>query len=541
MVCARKLSPIYVAAVTLTLLWIDPPNATGEVQQNTGTAASFQQDAPYVFRATTREVVVDVIAVDAHDRPVLDLVPSDLHVFEEIGHSHRIAEDISSLRVIDPISTNVTKDAPQTGFRSAGNGSCLERASVHYELAYHPGTQGWTSGYHQILIKTNRRGVSLFFRHRYYVGETSPVKASSHKDQGQLEKELVQSACVHPTVPLSVSLRAALIATGNTDVLRYSINIESESLAFVSFSDNGRKLQLDYGACNFDTAGKPLNYMESSTDQVLTSVEYVRVLAHGFHRFFEFPVPKGLAMTRFVVRDRQTGNLGSVDILSPTPQEKQSKAPDDSPQDPALLGKLRDAVRETAEKAHVQADVPPDGPLGSFGSVVPNSRSLCGDVYELPSNTKQLPDYRALDPIDSIYTDSLAVPWQVFTPTAGIPGVTKRTEWFGVDYHGTFWVRNPGEYDFKLISDDGAILQIDDTRVIELDGIHFAWRHTGKLALDAGLHTIHVPYFEGPMAVALELWVRPPEGDWTIFDIQDFAPPSSTEPTKQATTSGQQR
>ena len=353
MVCARKLSPIYFAAVTLTLLWIDPPNATGEVQQNTGTS-SFQQDAPYVFRATTREVVVDVIAVDAHDRPVLDLVPSDLHVFEEISHSHRIAEDISSLRVIGPISTNVAKDAPQAGFRIAGNGSCLERASVHYELAYHPGTQGWTSGYHQILIKTDRRGVSLFFRHRYYVGETSPGKASSHKDQGQLEKELVQSACVHPTAPLSVSLRATLIATGNTDVLRYSINIESESLAFVSFSDNGRQLQLDYGACNFDSAGKPLNYMEASTDQVLTSVEYARVLTHGFHRFFEFPVPKGLAMTRFVVRDRQTGNLGSVEILSPRPQEQQRKAPDDSQQDAAFLKIQRCRARDSRKRTSRQ-------------------------------------------------------------------------------------------------------------------------------------------------------------------------------------------
>lgn len=537
MVCTCRLALIYVAAVTLTLFFVDPPNATGAMPQNTGSSASPQQDVPYVFRATTREVVVDVIAVDAHDRPVLDLVPSNLHVFEEIGVSHRIPEDISSLRIIDPISTNATEDTPQAGFRIAGNGSCLERASVHYELAYHPGAQGWTSGYHQVLIKTNRRGVKLFFRHSYYIGETSPAKASGHKDQGQLEKELVQSACGHPTVPLSISLRAALIATGSTDVLRYSINIESGSLAFVSFSDNGRQLQLDYGACNFDAAGQPLNYMRASTDQVLTSVEYARVLAHGFHRFFEFPVPKGLAMTRFVVRDRETGNLGAVDILS-RPEGLPNKAPA-SLQDPASLSRLRDALRETAERTYVQADMPPDGPLGSFGSVVPNSRSLCGDVYELPSNTRQLPDYRALDPIGSIYTDALAVPWQVFTPTSGIPGVTNRTEWFGVDYHGTFWVRNPGEYDFKLISDDGAILQIDDTRVIELDGIHFAWRHTGKTVLDAGLHTIHVPYFEGPMAVALVLWVKPPGGDWKIFDVQDFASPSSTEPTTQAPASGQ--
>ncbi len=77
-----------------------------------------------------------------------------------------------------------------------------------------------------------------------------------------------------------------------------------------------------------------------------------------------------------------------------------------------------------------------------------------------------------------------------------------------------------------MTSDDGAILQIDDKRVIDLDGLHSAASKDGHVALDAGRHTIHVPYYEGtPYAVALSLWVRGPGEDWKIFDLGDFADP----------------
>jgi hypothetical protein len=45
------------------------------------------------------------------------------------------------------------------------------------------------------------------------------------------------------------------VAIGRADVLRYSVNIDPNSLAFISLSDSGRRIQLDYWACNFDVAG----------------------------------------------------------------------------------------------------------------------------------------------------------------------------------------------------------------------------------------------------------------------------------------------
>ena len=472
------------------------------------------EESSYVLRVTTREVVIDVIAVDGHDRSVSDLTAGELRVTEKLGKSAETPESISSLRSIDPNAAN-SDDLPQSVFLSAANESCVQRHSIHYQLVYNPGPQALAPGDHAVHIETSRRGVRLFYRHSYFIGATAPVETAVAKTKALLDKELRLDACSHPLTPLSISLRAARISTGSKDTLRYKLNIDNSSLAFVSFSNNGRRLQLDFGACNVNADDHPISYISGTTDQVLTPLEYARAQVHGVQRIFEFPTPPDLAMTRFVVRDRATGNLGLVDVrfpfLEPPPQP-----------DPAILKYLKTVASAT----------PPMGPLGSFGSVVPRPNAFCGDVYELQENILSLPDFRTLDTIGSIYAYSLAVPDQIFMGTNGIPGVTDRTIWFGVDYHANFWISKAGEYAFQLTSDDGAILQIDDKSVIDLDSIHAALTGAGRIILDAGRHTIHLPYYEGtPVAVALSLWVRSPdEKEWKIFDLRDFEKPAGKTP-----------
>ena len=95
-----------------------------------------------------------------------------------------------------------------------------------------------------------------------------------------------------------------------------------------------------------------------------------------------------------------------------------------------------------------------------------------------------------------------------------------------MDYRATFWIRNPGMYEFELTADDGALLQVDDQRIINLDGLHMARTQSAKIELASRRHTIHIPYYEGtPDAVALVLSVRPPGQDWKIFDLREFAEP----------------
>lgn len=74
-----------------------------------------------------------------------------------------------------------------------------------------------------------------------------------------------------------------------------------------------------------------------------------------------------------------------------------------------------------------------------------------------------------------------------------------------------------------MVADDGAKLYVDDHLVINADHVHNVERSNGSVSLQAGWHTIHVPYFQGPpTSVALELLVRRPGEPLRLFDTRDF-------------------
>ena len=145
---------------------------------------------------------------------------------------------------------------------------------------------------------------------------------------------------------------------------------------------------------------------------------------------------------------------------------------------------------------------------GSFGTKEQTPFALKGDIYYLDPGTGQLPsDFKRLKSVGSIYTQSLNIPTRKFT--VGFPGVTDRFEWFAIDYHGEFRVREAARYHFRITSDDGSKLFIDSKLVIDNDGQHGTRMKEGTIPLMPGKHTIEVQYFQGPRdEVALVLDVK---------------------------------
>jgi PA14 domain len=170
------------------------------------------------------------------------------------------------------------------------------------------------------------------------------------------------------------------------------------------------------------------------------------------------------------------------------------------------------------------AQDPAREPVATFGTTVVIPSGLEGRIYNIRSGTKKLPNFKKMKPVGSIYTTSLNVPAHDFK--RGFPGVTKRFEWFAIDYNGRFWVENPGDYGFSLTSDDGAMLSIDGELVIDNDGTHEPRERIGAVTLAHGVHSIRVSYFQGPRyLVALILKVAPPGGDLRIFSTDQLKPP----------------
>jgi len=163
-------------------------------------------------------------------------------------------------------------------------------------------------------------------------------------------------------------------------------------------------------------------------------------------------------------------------------------------------------------------------PAATFGTTVVVSGGLRGAIYHIRPGSNRLPDFARLKPVGVIYASSLNVPPQSFRD--GFPGVTKRFEWFAIDYTGRFWIEKPGEYRFSLTSDDGAKLWIDDGVVIDNDGQHPPIEASGSATLEHGVHRIRIAYFQGPrFEVALVLKVAPPGEDLRVFRTDDFRPP----------------
>ena len=147
-----------------------------------------------------------------------------------------------------------------------------------------------------------------------------------------------------------------------------------------------------------------------------------------------------------------------------------------------------------------------------------------GTIYFLPDDTTAMPqDLSQLKPQGVIYADRLDVPPRDFQE--GFPGVTDRFEWFGILYTGTFYIEKPGEYGWRVLSDDGALVWIDGEEVINNDGIHPPKEMDGTTKLTRGSHAIKVWYHQGPATeVALQLFITPPGDKERIFAMTDYAP-----------------
>lgn len=135
--------------------------------------------------------------------------------------------------------------------------------------------------------------------------------------------------------------------------------------------------------------------------------------------------------------------------------------------------------------------------------------ALTGRVCFLPVGTLRIADVRECRYVATLYTDTLDIPERHFYD--GFPGVTDRSEWFLIDYTGTFTVREYGSYEFRLHSDDGSYLYVDDKLVIDNDGKHAPASRSGSIPLVVGRHRIKVRYAQTNDRMALQLFVRAPQ------------------------------
>lgn len=153
----------------------------------------------------------------------------------------------------------------------------------------------------------------------------------------------------------------------------------------------------------------------------------------------------------------------------------------------------------------------------SFGDSIPIPNGLVGKIYLLPDSTSMLPDFDTLTALkNKIYTKTLNIPDRDWSE--GFPGLRDRFEYFGIQYRGNIQVLKESSYNFRLVSDDGSKLYIDDSLVVDNDGIHGDNAQSGIIFLKKGMHSMKLDYFQGPrFEIALQLYCTMGNGEEQNF------------------------
>ena len=183
-------------------------------------------------------------------------------------------------------------------------------------------------------------------------------------------------------------------------------------------------------------------------------------------------------------------------------------------------------IRPAVGQAQSTPSIACKAPSAGFGSIQKMDVGMEGKIFLLPNKPDNqylvsLKSFDSLPSSGSIFADKWDIPSRSFTE--GFPGVTDRFEWFSLTYQGSIYIPVSGRYGFRLSSDDGSQLFLDDRLVIDNDGVHGMSDKSAAVSLQQGDHMFRLRYFQGPASqLGLQLFVKAPGGKEKIFALQDF-------------------
>ena len=127
----------------------------------------------------------------------------------------------------------------------------------------------------------------------------------------------------------------------------------------------------------------------------------------------------------------------------------------------------------------------------------PSSPRLTYKVYE--GSYGSLPDFSALTPADEGTIDGFDV------------SLAGQEQNVAIVFEGFLKIDKPGEYWFRIGSDDGSKLYIDDELVANNDGVHAFASVRGARTLEAGVHRLRVEYAQVGGEMKLDVKFEGPE------------------------------
>ena len=152
---------------------------------------------------------------------------------------------------------------------------------------------------------------------------------------------------------------------------------------------------------------------------------------------------------------------------------------------------------------------------------------LLAEVFEISTATEQVPDFADLS-LQSLFI-AKGVDSSASTPLAGLPNGTVAP--VALRFTGSLNVLSAGEYLLCTTSMDGSQFYVEDTLVVDNDGLKTEAAQSCELvSLDAGEYTVEVRSFHvtGPVVVQLA-WAEGKEGTPTAIPLRSLYKPADAD------------
>jgi len=261
-----------------------------------------------VARAFSRANLA-IYPVDAHGL----FIPSDF----DAGVAHPLRQYGSPLMPPAGVEEQATMRmlAERTGGKAFINTNDIQGAirttlaesQASYQLGFYPERENWDGKFHELKLRAKKSGLSLHYRKGYFAMEDVRREAAT-------ARAALQTAMWSPVDASAVGLRVSVDAIElATRKLVLRVNVAAGELRLEEADGRHRgnldAIYLQLGAADAAVVADPLSYKLDFSEQ-----QYQAALERGYPLAAELVIRPETRALRVVVRDAESGELGSVTI-----------------------------------------------------------------------------------------------------------------------------------------------------------------------------------------------------------------------------------
>ena len=190
---------------------------------------------------------------------------------------------------------------------SGGLDRILSRSRGYYRLAYRP-SERFDNKFHNLDVKVRRGSTRVYGAEGYYAREDRANTANTKEEQ-------ILNAARSPLAKRDLDLAAELLykfAPDNQAMLDVNAFIDAKTLNFTKTAEGKYHTSFDIVGFVVDQVGKTRGGISQTVGADLSEQDYRRALATGLSYTASTKLNPGYYQVRLVVRENETGKIGTV-------------------------------------------------------------------------------------------------------------------------------------------------------------------------------------------------------------------------------------